>query len=93
MSIIHQLSDVLKEVFWIKPSRRKPIAKKKVKKPLKKAKSVKPKKKVLPVAQLPKETKPAKAKTKIPALGAHLTKVGEITHYFDRIKVCVVKLT
>ena len=85
-----KLSDVLKEVFWIKSFGRKTIAKKKVKKPLKKVQSVNLKKKA-PAAKLPKATRPAKAGK--PSLDTHLARVGEITQYFDRIKVCVVKIT
>lgn len=66
MSILRKLSNVLQEVFWIKPSKKKSLRSRKA--PAKKA----PKKKSIPV---------------------NLVKVGEITHYFDRIKVCVIKVT
>ncbi len=32
-------------------------------------------------------------KPKTPEIDPNLVKVGEITHYFERIKVCVVKIT
>jgi len=83
--MLGKLTDVLREVFWLKkkgakkkPAARKTAAKKKpAKKPVK------------------AHAKPAKApKTaKKPALDPNLTKAGEITHYFDRIKVAVVKIT
>jgi hypothetical protein len=104
--MFNKFIDLLKEVFWLKPSRpkpkragrKKPAVKKKVK-----ASRRKPVVKKIP----PKITKPAKAQPKeqgrLPAAGKKtpktpvidpsLTEVGIITHYFDRIKVCVVKLT
>lgn len=119
MSILNKLSDVLKEVFWIKTSskttrRLKPAKKKIVKKPIKKpVAKAKPVSKVKPpkikVVSIPqkktlkpvKVSKVAKApETKTPApkskkfqLDPGLVQIGEITHYFDRIKVCVVKIT
>ncbi len=108
MSILKKLSDVIKEVFWIKPSRQKNIparrkgtVKKVVKKHPKKTKLVKAKKafaaqpiktvKSVKVAKPPKISVLVKAKAF--QLDPNLVKVGEITHYFDRIKVCVVKIT
>ena len=98
-----KIVDVLKEVFWIKPSpkkrktsRRKPVkkspAKKKIaKKPLKSAALTKAK-----IAVVKKTVKPnpalAKTKVKTISIDPSLVEVGEITHYFERIKVCVVKL-
>ena len=96
MTILKKLSNVLKEVFWIKTSnkkkaipKRKKILKKAVKKTRQKPKAIKPKK--TPAIKMPKEPKAAKAKKL--ELDPSLVKTGEITHYFDRIKVCVVKIT
>ncbi len=105
MSILRKLSDVMKEVFWIKPSRKR-LSKKKVKTTVKKAarapvrkpkpapKTVKPKiKSSIKSASRPKPVKmPVVKKPKVLELDPNLMKVGEITHYFDRIKVCVVKI-
>jgi hypothetical protein len=103
MSILKKLSDVLKEVFWIKSSRSKKTtqrSKKSVKKTVKKA--VK-KQKLLKLKKAPdvkkplKVVKPPKApktpKVKAPQIDSNLVKTGEVTHYFERIKVCVVKIT
>ena len=95
--MFRKIVDVLKEVFWIKPSRKKPITarRKTVKKPAVKKKIVKKTAK-LPV---PKKLKPKlpevkkTAKSKLNTIDPSLVQVGEITHYFDRIKVCVVKIT
>ncbi len=76
MSILRKLSDVLQEVFWIKPSKKKFLRSRRA--PAKKA----PKKKFIKPRQGPARTLPF-----------NLVKVGEITHYFDRIKVCVIKVT
>jgi len=73
--MLQKLTDVLREVFWIKP-----IAKKNS--PDYRGKRGKKK-----VAK--KSAKPAKK----PLLDPDLARVGEITHYFDRIKVAVVKIT
>ena len=93
--MFRKLVDVLKEVFWIKPSRKKnkPTRQKTVKKSLTKKKIVK---KTLKLKKLDKSKavivkKPAKAV--IPLVDPSLKQVGVITHYFERIKVCVVKLT
>jgi hypothetical protein len=89
--MFHKIVDVLKEVFWIKPSRKKPKSSrpKSVKKSPVKKKTVK--------KTVKKTAKPAAAKksAKLPVktIDPSLVAVGEITHYFDRIKVCVVKLT
>ncbi|MEI7998984.1 MAG: hypothetical protein WCH62_05715 [Candidatus Omnitrophota bacterium] len=99
MSIFNKLSDVLKEVFWIKPSRkkkttssRKRVVKKKAKKIIKKVK--KPVVKPLKAEKPPKPLKAPKVlKPKMIAVDDGLERVGEITHYFDRIKVCVIKIT
>ena len=108
MSILKELSDVLKEVFWIKTSRKsklskrpKVVKKKTTKKISKPAKSVRFKK--TPVTKALKEekiVKPIKAaklpkvvKAKKSLIDPKLVQTGEITHYFDRINVCVVKIT
>jgi translation initiation factor IF-2 len=116
MSILNKLSDVLKEVFWLKTSKKssskrtkrvstKPsqrIIKKtkltKSKKPASKATlQAKPVKAFKAVPKKLKETKvpkvPAVSKSKKNELDPNLVKVGEITHFFDRINVCVVKIT
>jgi hypothetical protein len=69
--MLRKFVDVLKEVFWIKPSRKKAL------KPARR----KTGKKSAVKKKIVKKT-PIKKK-----------KVGDITHYFDRIKVCVVKVT
>ncbi len=80
--MFRKVVDVLKEVFWIKSSRKK--GKRARPKPVKKL-SVKKKS----VKKAPK----APAKPKAPQLDPSLLESGIITHYFDRIKVCVVKVT
>ena len=84
---MNKFIDLMKEVFWLKKStakkqlRRAPA---KTRKPAPKPAKVKPK----------KPAKPAKVpKTKAPAVDPNLVQAGKITHYFDRIKVCVVKIT
>lgn len=91
--MFRKLVDVLKEVFWIKPSRKKsrPVRRKPAKKSFAKKKTVK---KVLKPAVKPKlvtTKKTSKPATNI--IDPSLVEVGVITHYFDRIKVSVVKLT
>jgi translation initiation factor IF-2 len=84
MTMIRKIVDVLKEVFWIKPSRKRhkparrtlPVGRKKARKAV--------------VKKKPKP--PSKAKV-LTAIDPSLVQVGVITHYFDRIKVSVVKLT
>ena len=119
MSILNKLSDVLKEVFWMKPSskkkapsrRSKAVVKKSVKKAVKKtAKKSKPAvskkapvkvsvpdKKPVHTVKPPKAVKtpkvPAVPKVKKNILDPDLIKVGEVTHFFERINVCVVKIT
>jgi len=91
--MFRKIVDVLKEVFWIKPSRKKskPTRRKTVKKsPVKKKAVKKPKTKVIPKA---KPAAVAKASKKASVIDPSLAQVGVITHYFDRIKVSVVKLT
>ncbi len=103
MSIISKISDVLKEVFWLKPSaksrkvKKAPAAKKAPKKKI--AKKIIKKKLVVkkPVTKvIVKAPAPIKAvkvpKLKEPAIDPNLALIGEVTHYFDRIKVCVVKI-
>ncbi|MBF0489223.1 MAG: hypothetical protein HQL15_01215 [Candidatus Omnitrophica bacterium] len=101
MSILNQLSDVLKEVFWIKTppkkkstARRKKVAKRQVvKKIVKKSSAVK----TIKTKKIEKPIKPLKVaaapKIKKLELDPALIRVGEITHYFERINVCVVKIT
>lgn len=96
--MLEKIINVIKEVFWIKKSKkRKSPAKKKTPAPKKtvKKKSIKKitpktvKKTVKPV----KEPKPLKTiKPKQPIIDPHLTVIGEITHYFDRIKVAVMRI-
>ena len=86
--MIRKIVDVLKEVFWIKTSRkrRKParrVRKAVVKKITKILKAKPPQHSVL---RRPISTPGVK-------VDPSLAQVGVITHYFDRIKVCVVKLT
>lgn len=85
--MIRKIVDVLKEVFWIKPSRKrhKP-ARASTQPALSKAEGSTTGRKEARKA-------PAKAAKKSPAIDPSLVQVGVITHYFDRIKVCVVKLT
>ncbi len=87
MSIFKKFSDVLKEVFWLKPSSRRKVS---VKKTVKKNKLPKVKKR--PAAKALRSVK-ARVQIKTPRVGPNLVKVGQITHYFDRIKVGVVKIT
>ncbi len=83
--MFRKIVNVLKEVFWIKPSRKKAKpAKKSVKKSVKKSAI---KKKIV------KKTPQAPLKVKAQQLDPSLREAGVITHYFDRIKVCVVKVT
>ena len=106
--MLRKIVDVLKEVFWMKPSskKKKPSPRKAVKKPTLKKKAVK--KSVKPAAMAKKApaakktalsakggAKPAKgsAKVAVKSIDPSLVELGIITHYFDRIKVCVVKLT
>jgi len=86
--------DILKEVFWIKPSRKKakPSRRKTVKKPIPKKKPVKKAPKTKPPVK-PKAPAPLKPKPAASAIDPSLTETGLITHYFERIKVCVVKVT
>ncbi len=98
MSILTKISDVLKEVFWFKTSKKKTARKKAVKKKTAKKKIVLSKPAKLGKAVVKKLVtavkKPTKAlKVKVPIIDPNLVLVGEITHYFDRIKVCVVKIT
>jgi len=104
MSLLKKLSDVLKEVFWIKPSRAKKTSarrKKTLKKTVKKSKTLAVKNKVSSTTLKSKKpvevVKPPKTlvarKPKGIELDPTLIKIGEITHYFERIKVCVIKIT
>jgi hypothetical protein len=102
--MFRKIVDVLKEVFWIKPSRKKikaarikkpkkPVAKKPIakKKIAKKSAKPAPLPKPRPVAKAAVAKKAAKAL--VSPIDPSLTETGVITHYFERIKVCVVKLT
>jgi hypothetical protein len=100
--MFRKIVDVLKEVFWIKPSpkkskatRRKKAGKAVAKKsPAKKKiarKIPKPSVKPVPKLKLTAVKKPAKSAVKM--IDPSLTELGVITHYFERIKVCVVKVT
>ncbi len=87
MALLHKLTDLLKEVFWLKKSRARKQARRapaRTRKPTPKPAKVKPKKPIKPV-KVPK--------TKVAAVDPNLARAGEITHYFGRIKVCVVKVT
>ena len=87
MALLNKLTDLIKEVFWLKKS---PAKKRTAKKTLKPPVKVKPVK----VPKAPKPPKPVKLpKVKVSVIDPNLVKAGEITHYFDRIKVCVVKIT
>jgi len=90
--MFRKLVDLLKEVFWIKPSRKKPKSsrRKSVKKPSIKRKTVKKAEKREKRALSPIK-KPAKSAAK--KVDPSLDEVGVVTHYFDRIKVCVVNVT
>jgi len=106
--MFRKIVDVLKEVFWIKPTPKKRKAstkrpgsiKRKSASKVKKSSPKKPSIKVIakhkPQAN-PKSLKKAIAKASPKAktidIDPSLAQVGEITHYFERIKVCVVKLT
>ncbi len=95
--MLRKIVDVLKEVFWIKTSRkrRKPARRKSVKKsPVKKKavkKSPKPAAKPKLKSQITAGKQPVKSVAKM--IDPSMAEVGVITHYFDRIKVGVVKLT
>ncbi len=97
--MFRKLVDVLKEVFWIKPSRKKlsPARRKSVKKIPAKKKTVKKvlKPKIQPKLKIKAKPAVAKKTSKLVAniIDPSLAEVGIITHYFDRIKVSVVKLT
>jgi hypothetical protein len=86
--MFRKIVDLLKEVFWIKPSPKKPKSarRKEAKKAVAKKSPVK--KKIVKVLKKPL----AKIKAP-PVVDSSLLQVGVITHYFERIKVCVVKLT
>jgi len=90
--MLRKIVDVLKEVFWIKPlaqkgksARHKPVKKSAVKK-----KTVK---KVLKARPKIKAPAIVKLKSAVKKVDPSLIEAGVITHYFDRIKVCVVKVT
>jgi hypothetical protein len=96
--MFRKIVDVLKEVFWIKPSRKKPklSTRKSVKKSPAKKKAVKKTLKLPVKPKLKPKPEPKAGKVKPAAkllIDPSLVQVGEITHYFERIKVCVVKLT
>ncbi len=101
--MFEKIVDVLKEVFWLKkPAKqrksaghRKKTAKKTVRKPKARPKPApvpKPpaKRVVVKSTPKPKPLKPPKVLKTV--IDPSLVPVGEITHYFDRIKVGVVKI-
>ena len=97
-----KIVDVLREVFWLKSKKTKKKSKAKAKAVVKKSVKKKTVKKVIvktkPKSVVKPAVKPLKAATKPlklkkPLVDPSLVKVGEITHYFERIKVCVVKIT
>ena len=92
--MLRKIVNVLKEVFLIKPSRkrRKPSLRKKARKAVVK-KTTKTLKATKPVAKQKARPVKSKAKSVVKPIDPSLAEVGIITHYFDRIKVCVVKLT
>ena len=77
--MIRKIVDVLKEVFWIKTSRKRRKPARRVRKAV--------------VKKITKILKSSGAKPVVKPIDPSLAEVGVITHYFDRIKVCVVKLT
>lgn len=104
--MFEKLTDILREVFWLKkaPKKRRAAvrkaapkkAPKKSPKPVKKA-AAKPAAQPKAAPKPPKAVKPAKPAAvkapKKPLIDPSLVKTGEITHYFDRIKVAVLKIT
>lgn len=79
-----------------KTTKKKKTAAKKVSTKTVESKSVKLKKDMPKAAKMPSKAleKPVKAPKPVkPAIDPDLAQIGEITHYFDRIKVCVVKIT
>ena len=91
---MNKFIDLMKEVFWLKKS----TAKKQLRRAPAKTRKPAPKPALpagRPAKVKPKKpAKPAKVpKTKAPAVDPNLVQAGKITHYFDRIKVCVVKIT
>jgi len=95
--MFRKIVDILKEIFWIKPSRKKSKpARQSVKKTAVKKKIVKKAPKDLVKPKPKAEAKPkvsAKPRAAAKTIDPSLVELGEITHYFERIKVCVVKLT
>ena len=95
-----KLVDVLKEVFWLKKTPKRTVRKtsrKTPKKPLKKpVKALKPIRPIKPLAKkkiAPKTVSvPKEKKVKKLDIDPALLPMGEITHYFDRIKVAVLKI-
>ncbi len=98
---MNKFVDLMKEVFWLKKSTTKKQSRRasaKTRKPAPKPAKVKPKKPTKPPRRSLSRAKPrdsgqAAPKTKAPVLDPNLVQAGKITHYFDRIKVCVVKIT
>jgi translation initiation factor IF-2 len=96
--MLKKFIEVLKQAFWIKPrskkSKRKTAAKPKRPKAAKKVVAQKKKAILKTVASKKVSQKPTKKPPqKLPDPASGLLLLGEITHYFDRIKVCVVKIT
>ncbi len=98
--MFNKLVDVIKEVFWLKKTvkkrkskvakkviaKKRPIPSRKIKRPVvKAARPVKPTPVKIPKVKLVKVPK-----VKLPIIDPHLVQVGEITQYFERIKVAVV---
>ena len=79
---MNKFVDLMKEVFWLKKSTAKKQPRLRRGAPAKTRKLT------------PKPAKPTKiSKTKAPVVDPNLVQAGKITHYFERIKVCVVKIT
>ncbi|MBI3314408.1 MAG: hypothetical protein HYZ86_00505 [Candidatus Omnitrophica bacterium] len=94
--MLNKFVDVLKEVFWLKTSTAKKQPR--LRRGWAPAKTRKPSPKPALPAGRPAKVKPKPPrqvpfKPKKPAIDPDLIQAGEITHYFDRIKVCVVKIT
>ncbi|MBF0510889.1 MAG: hypothetical protein HQL13_01030 [Candidatus Omnitrophica bacterium] len=97
--MLNKFIDLLKEVFWIKSSKkrikssRRKVVKKKAIKPKKFKKKI-VKKEVLSKAKVVKPALSQKLRKDTGlVIDPALKEVGEITHYFKRINVCVLKLT
>ena len=95
-----KIVDMLKEVFWLKKTPKRTVrktprkkSKKPLKKPVKSLKPLKPVKALMKTKIVPKPApEPKEKKVKKLDIDPTLTPMGEITHYFDRIKVAVLKI-